>query len=138
MNLGKITLITPPDKIFNSNLSYLLVKPSSYVQQQFQEILSHAIDNLNVFIFDEMAHDIDWLLSVSLQVDLVIIDVDNCDLVTQKFITFMLAQPNVYYITKDETTPYNLISKNRIYNLDLIVEQLKNQEEDDDDDISED
>lgn len=139
MNLGKITLITPPDKIFNSNLSYLLVKPSNYVQQQFQEILSHADDDLNVFVFDEMAHDITWLLSVALQVDIVIIDVDNCDSVTQKFITFMLAQPNVYYITKDETTPYNIISKNRIYNLDLIVDQIRDQEEDEeeDDDVSE-
>ena len=51
----------------------------------------------------------------------------------------MIAQPNnVYYITNDETTPYNLISKNRIYNLDIIVERLKNeQEEDDEDDAQE-
>jgi hypothetical protein len=50
----------------------------------------------------------------------------------------MLAQPNVHYITTDETTPYNLISKNRIYNLDWIIDQLKNEEpEEDDDDIQE-
>lgn len=139
MNLGKITLITPPDKLFNLNLSYLLVKPSNYVKEQFQTILSHSIDDLNVFIFDVEDTDISWVLSVAHQVDVVIIDIDNCDPVTQKFITFMLAQSNVHYITKDETTPYGLISKNRIYNLDWIVEQIKNEddEEDDDDDISE-
>lgn len=137
MNLGKITVITPPDKLFNSNLSYLLVKPSNYVKEQFQTILSQSIDDLNIYIFDAEDHDIGWLLSTAHQVDCIIVDVDNCDNITQKFITLLLTQPSTYYITKDETTPYNLISKNRIYNLDLIVEQLKQQEDEEDDDTSE-
>jgi hypothetical protein len=115
------------------NLSYLLIKPSNHIKQQFQTILSQSIDDLNVFIYDTEDMDTSWLLSVAIQVDCVIIDIDNCDPVTQKFVTFILAQPNVHYITSDETTPYNLISKNRIYNLDLIVEQLKNQEDNEDD-----
>lgn len=133
MNLGKITLITPPDKLFNMNLSYLLVKPSNFVKEQFQTILSASVDDLNVFIFDNDDIDISWLLSIAIQVDCVIVDIDNCDPITQKFVTFMLAQPNAHYITADDTTPYKLISKNRIYDLDWIVEQLKNQEEDNDD-----
>jgi hypothetical protein len=133
MNLGNITLITPPDKLFNLNLSYLLVKPSNHVKEQFQTILSQSIDDLNVFIYDTEDTDTGWLLSVAQQSDVTIIDIDNCDLITQKFITFMLAQPNTHYITNDELTPYGLISKNRIYNLDWIVEQMSNQEEDDDD-----
>ena len=79
MNLGKITVITPPDKLFNSTLSYLLVKPSKLVKEQFQTILSRSIDDLNVFIFDTEDQDIDWLLSVAQQADCVIIDIDNCD-----------------------------------------------------------
>lgn len=137
MNLGNITLITPPDKLFNLNLSYLLVKPSSVVKEQLKTILTASIDDINVFIFDTEDTDIGWLLSVAQQADVVIIDIDNCDPITQKFITFMLAQPNSHYITNDELTPYNLISKNRIYNLDWVVEQiLDNNEEDDDDDAS--
>lgn len=133
MSLGHITLITPPDKLFNSNLSYLLVKPSLYVKEQFQTILSHCMDDLNVFIYDNQDMDMGWLLSVAQGAHVTIIDVDNCDPITQKFITFMLAQPNAYYITKDETTPYNLISKNRIYNLDWIVEQFDDGDDDEDD-----
>lgn len=136
MNLGNITLITPPDKLFNLNLSYLLVKPSTHIKQQFQTILSKSTDDLNVFIYDIEDLDTGWMLSVAQQVDITIIDVDNCDSITQKFITFMLAAPNTHYITNDELTPYGLISKNRIYNLDWIVEQLSNQEEEDDDDLS--
>jgi hypothetical protein len=137
MNLGKITLITPPDKLFNMNMGYLLVKPSNHIKQQFQTILSQSIDDLNVFIYDTEDIDTSWLLSVAIQVDCVIIDIDNCDSITQKFVTFMLAQPNAYYITSDEITPYKLISKNRIYNLDWIVEQIENQEEEDDNDSQE-
>lgn len=132
MNLGKITIITPPDKLFNLTTSYLLVKPSNSIKQQFQTILSKSIDDLNIFIYDEQETDLSWMLSVAQQVDAIIIDVDNCDPTTKSFVTFLLAQPNAYYITKDETTPYNLISKNRIWDLDSIVEQFEDNEEDDD------
>jgi hypothetical protein len=131
MSLGKINLITPPDKLFNDTESYLLVKPSQYVKEQFQTLLSYSFEDINVFILDETDHDIEWMLSVATHVDYVIIDVDNCDLTTQKFITFMLAQPNAHYLTSDEITPYKLISRNRIYNLDWI-KQLKDQLEGDD------
>ena len=132
MNLGKITVITPPDKLFNLTLSYLLVKPSAHVKQQFHTILSQSIDDLNVFIYDQEETDVSWLLSVAHQADIVIVDIDNCDPTTKQFVTFMLAQPNAHYITNDEITPYNLISKNRIYNLDWIAEQLKDEEDLDD------
>lgn len=137
MNLGKITLITPPDKLFNMNISYLLIKPNNHIKQQFQTILSQSLDDLNVFIFDDQDTDIGWLLSICQQVDCVIVDIDNCDPITKQFSTFIIAQPNAYYITKDDITPFNLISKNRIYNLDWIVEEIKSHQEDDDSDIQE-
>ena len=137
MNLGKITVITPPDKLFNLTLSYLLVKPSIHVKQQFQTILSQSIDDLNVFIYDQDDTDVSWLLSVAQQADVVIIDVDNCDPTTKQFITFMIAQPNAHYITSDEITPYNLISKNRIYSLDSIVERLSEEDDEEDNDTDE-
>jgi hypothetical protein len=132
MNLGKITVITPPDKLFNLTLGYLLVKPSVTTKQQFQTILSKSIDDVNVFIYDQEESDISWLLGVAHQADVVIIDIDNCDIITKQFVSFMIAQPNAHYITNDEITPYNLISKNRIYNLDQLVEQLQDDEEEDD------
>jgi hypothetical protein len=136
MNLGKINLITPPDKLFNLNLSYLLVKPSVNVKKQFQTILSHNIEELNVFIYDDNETDISWLLSVSQQADITVIDIDNCDPTTKLFITFLLAQPNTHYITNDELTPYGLISKNRIWNLDAVVAAFTGEEDDDEEDDS--
>lgn len=137
MHLGKINLITPPDKLFNDTESYLLVKPSQYVKEQFQTLLSYSINDINVFILDETDHDIEWMLSVSTHVDVIIIDIDNCDPMTRLFVTFMLAQPYAYYLTSDETTPYKLISRNRIYDLEWIKqlnqgEEEEEEEEDDD------
>jgi hypothetical protein len=86
-----------------------------------------------VFIFDQEEHDIGWLLSIAQQVDVVILDIDNCDPITRSFASFLLAQPNTHYITNDEITPYNLISKNRIWDLDWIADQLKDEEDELDD-----
>ena len=129
MNLGKINLITPPDKLFNQNINYLVIKPSTETKIQFQQILSQLIDDINIFIFDEKELDLDWMLSVSHQCDAVIIDVDNCDPITKNFVSYLLSMPHCHYITTDEITPWNLISKNRIYNLDILI-----QEDDEEDD----
>lgn len=131
MNLGKVTVITPPDKFFNLDVGYLLVKPSTSVLENFQTIISDAEEDINVFIYDTDEVDIDWLLSVMHQVAVIVIDIDNCDPITKTFITFMLTHPNAYYITNDEITPYYLISKNRIFDLDWIVEQLNDEEDND-------
>ena len=115
----------------------MLVKPSLTVTQQFQTLLSQTDEDINVFIYDSCEVNIDWLLSVSCQADIVIIDVDNCDDITKQFITFMLSRPNVYYITNNELIPYELISKNRIYDLEGIIERTIQEEDDDDSDSSE-
>ena len=133
MNLGKINLITPPDKLFNINLSYLLVYPSKIIKTQFQQILAKLDEDVNVFMLEEET-DIEWLLSVGQTVDLVVIDIDRCDPKTKNFISFLLANPNVYYITEDNDTPWGLISRNRITDLNWIIEQLDARPDQDDDD----
>lgn len=138
MNFGKINLITPPDKLFNLNPGYFLIKPSTKVKMQFQQILSKIEDDINVYIFDSDETNIEWMLSVSQQADFIIIDIDNCDNITKQFVSFLLAQPNTHYLTNDEITPWHLISRNRIYNLDWITETLTRDEDQEEDDESKD
>jgi hypothetical protein len=133
MNLGKINLITPPDRLFNINLSYLLVYPSKTTKTQFQQIIERLDEDVNVFMLEEET-DIEWLLSVGQTVDLVVIDIDRCDPVTKNFVSFLLANPNVYYLTEDTTVPWGLISRNRITDLNWILEHLDAQSDDNDDD----
>ena len=135
MNLGRINLITPPDSLFNTNVSYLLVKPSTKVKMQFQTLLSSCPDDINVYIYDTDEADVAWMLNAANNSDFIIIDIDNCDNITKNFVSILLSQPNTYYMTNDEITPWGLISRNRIFNLDWILEILKssdNEEEDDD------
>jgi hypothetical protein len=132
MNLGRVTVITPPDKFFNLDISYLLVKPTQGVIENFHAILGQSEEDITVFIYDTDEADIEWLLSVAYQVAVIIIDVDNCDPITKSFVAFMLTHPHAYYITNDELTPYHLITKNRIFDLDWIAEQIKNDEDIDD------
>ena len=132
MNLGKITLISPPDRLYNMNVSYLLISPSTHVKQQFQTILRTGFDDVNVFIYEQDETEVSWMLSTAFQVDVIIIDVDNCSATTRQFISFILAQPNSYYITSNEGIPYDLISNNRIYNLDWLADQIRADEAEDD------
>ncbi len=65
--------------------------------------------------------------------DFVIVDIDNCDSHTKLFIALILTQPNAHYLTSDEITPWHLISKKRIYNLDWINEILDKEDDEDED-----
>lgn len=134
MNLGKINLITPPDKLYNSNPTYFLIKPSTKIKMQFQTLLSQIDDELNVYVYDDNETDIDWMLSVAQMSDFVIIDIDNCDPMTKLFVSVLLTQPNAYYLTTDEITPYKLLNRNRIYNLDWINEVLSDNGDEEEDD----
>lgn len=133
MNLGKINLITPPDKLYNSNISYLLVKPSTKVKLQFQNMLTEIDEDINVYVFDDAEDDIDWMLGVAQIATFVIVDIDNCDPLTKLFVSVLLTQPNTHYITSDEITPYKLISRNRIYNFDWLNEVLNSTGDDEED-----
>lgn len=124
MTLGKINLITPPDSLFNANPGYLLVKPSTKLKVQFQTILSAIPDEINVYIYDTDEVDIAWMLNAANNSDFIIIDIDNCDPITKNFVSVLLSTPSSFYLTSDEVTPWGLISRNRIYNLDWLIEAL--------------
>jgi len=132
MNLGKINLITPPDVLINLADSFLLIKPSLTVKQQFQSILSQLDSDVNVFLFDENDHDIEWMLSVAQQVDTIVVDLDNCDPLTKQFATVIMIQPNTYYFTNDMVTPYKLINRNRIYDFNWVRPETEDEEESED------
>jgi hypothetical protein len=137
MNLGKINVITPPDKLFNKVPSILLVKPSMELKEHFQKQISKVVFEINVYVFDDVESDIDWMLSVNMLADITVIDIDNCDVITKSFATLLLSDPDCYYTTQDEITPYGLISKNRIYNLENIPFFMEIEEIDEDEDEEE-
>jgi hypothetical protein len=116
--------------LFNSNIGYLLIKPSNKLKQQFQTILSVISEEINVYVYDTEEIDIAWMLNAANNTDIIIIDIDNCDSITKNFVSVLLANANAFYMTEDEITPWGLLSKNRIYNLDWLVEQINQAKQD--------
>jgi len=127
---NKINLITPPDKLFNSVSNFLLIKPSTTIKIEFQKMLAQVDEEVNVYLY-EGEQNIEWLLEIIHRADICIIDIDNCDSMTKMFVSYMLALPGVFYFTNDETTPYGLLNKNRIYDLKWMISVEDEEEEED-------
>lgn len=118
----KLTLITPPDKIFNQSTSCLLIYPSDDVRQQAQAILVNSEGHQNIYIYnvDDENIDVDWLLSVSKMSDVVILDYDNCPEHVRYLAAYIVSLPQTYWLTSEDRMFYNKLSPNRIYGLDAI------------------
>lgn len=128
MTMTKINIITTPDVIHNKSLSFLLVQPSSNVRDQFQNLLEKFDQPLNIYLYDPQTDEertYDWLLNVTKFVDYTILDIDNLDSIERNLASYIVSLPNTFYLTNDEFTPYNILSVNRIYNLDWLYEKLK-------------
>jgi hypothetical protein len=56
-------------------------------------------------------------------------DVDNCDTATRAFTSHIIAQPCTFYLTNDGLTPYNIISKNRVFDVSWLENILRGNNE---------
>jgi hypothetical protein len=124
--MGDINLITAPDRLFNNSLSFLLLYPGTSVKEQFNNLLANSDQPFNVYLYDHDsdAHEIDWLLSTHKLVDFTIIDVDNCPHEVRELVSYFIADPKTYWLTKAEQMFYNKISNKRIYNLDYFANKI--------------
>lgn len=122
MSVDKITLITPPDKVFNQNHSCLLIYPSDSIRKQAQDILSlkNGFQNIYLYSVDDENINIDWLLSVAKMSNIVILDYDNCPEHVRHLASYIISLPHTYWLTSDDKWCYNKLSPNRIYGLDAI------------------
>ena len=123
MNDPVLNLITPPDKLFNNNKSYLLMNPSDIVKEQFNEMAKQLGENLNVYLFDAETPDVGWLLDIVNQVDTIILDIDNTRNEYQWLIGYLLSFDKTFYLTKAEEMSYNVINTRRIYDVRQIAEE---------------
>ena len=129
--MTKINIITPPDILHNQNKSFLLIYPSTEVRNDFQKYLEQANDSLNVYLYDPQDDEIDiaWLLALAKICETVILDLDNMADIEKKFASYLISLPNVFYLTKDDVTPYNKSSLNRKYDLNWLLETDEGQNE---------
>jgi hypothetical protein len=116
--MNEVTVITPPDVLYNDVLSILVIHPRDELKTTLNNVLMNSLESVNLFFYDLKAdHDIEWLLLQVKRCNVVILDLDNTEPFAYEFASYIIAQPNSFYLTSDNITPYNLISKNRIYDL---------------------
>jgi hypothetical protein len=126
--MTSINVITPPDVLHNKASSFLLVQPSKDIREQFQKLIEHFQIPLNVYLYDPQTQeesDIPWLLNIARLSDYTIVDIDNMSVIEKNFTSYLVSLPNTFYLTNDNITPYNMVSVNRIYNLDWLYENLQ-------------
>lgn len=126
--MTKINVITPPDVLHNQAASFFLICPNAQLRAQFQKILENLQITCNIYLYDPQTEDernYDWLLNIAKMADYVIINLDDMPVVERNLSSFLISLPNSFYLTNDEVTPYNMLSVNRIYDLDWLYTKLK-------------
>ena len=122
--MNDINLITYPDKLFSDSLHLLLINPSNDLKNSLQkDFLKDANCNINCYLFENIkptAAEIDWLLSVFHKSNITIIDVDNTAPWARELLSYMIAKPKTYWLTNNHNSVYNILSNNRVYNLDFL------------------
>jgi hypothetical protein len=123
--MSNITLITPTDKLYTSELSLLLVYPSSKIKEQLQVILSEIDCSIHIYLYElEDMHEVEWLFDVQGLCDFTVIDIDNCEPSIRDLVSFMISKDSTYWLTNGTGTYYNVISKNRIFDLDFLKSKI--------------
>lgn len=116
-----VNLITPPDKLLNNNLSFLLINPSVEVKEQFNDMLKDLDGKtINLYLW-ESEGDVSWLLDIAQSVDYVIIDIDNTKEM-QWVIGYLLSFDKTFYLTNQGEMQYNILNINRVYDIRQIAE----------------
>lgn len=126
--MSNISIITSPDILHTQVTSFLLVQPSNEIRHQFQNLIKDFEIPIHVYLYDpqrEEERDYAWLLAVSKIVTYTVLDIDNLSVIEKNLASYFVSLPNTFYLTKDEFTPYNKLSINRIYNLDWLYDKLK-------------
>ena len=123
--MSEITLVTPPDRLYTQEYTFLLIYPSAIIKEQFQSLLSTISTNVIVYLYElETEHEVEWLLDTFNQADTVILDIDNCNATIRSLSSYLIAKNKTYWLTNGDNPIYNILSKNRIFNLDFLESKL--------------
>lgn len=122
-----INVITPPDVLHNQAKSILAIQPSEETRLKLQKAIADLDQPLNLYLYDASitGNNISWMLNIARLSDYIIIDLDKMNRDERQFASYLISLPQSFYLTNDEVTPYNLLSANKIYDLDWLGIKLK-------------
>jgi hypothetical protein len=122
--MSRINLITAPDRLYNANISILLINPSETVKADFNRAILNLDKEINLYLYETtQINDYDWLVTVSNTVDYIVLDITNSN---KEFwlLGYILSLPQTHYLSSSNETPYHLLNNNRIYDFSTLMEKL--------------
>lgn len=128
--MSEITVITPPDFLANNNFKLMLINPGTEIRQSFNNLLVKINMSIDVYLYEDFeSTNLEWVLQNVESSDIVIVDIDNCGPILKNLISYIISKSKTFYLTNDEVTPYNIISNNRIYDLDWLDTYIRGLDE---------
>jgi hypothetical protein len=132
--MPKLNLITQPDKLFNGNISVLMINPRTSVKEEFNKKALMFKKDINLYMFEvsdpDEQQDIKWLIEIVNTVDIIVLDV-NGTFKDRWLLGYILNKSNCYFFYDgSDAFAYNLINNNKIYDLEFLpskIEELENQ-----------
>jgi uncharacterized pyridoxamine 5'-phosphate oxidase family protein len=121
--MSDLKIITPPDILHTNEFSFLLIHPTKIVKEQFQNLISEFNVPFHVYLYEE-DNNPEWLLTIFKNVDITILDIDNCPPKVRNLTSFFLSKDKTFWLTKSTDSYYNIISRNQIYDLDYLTNIL--------------
>lgn len=120
--MERVVIVTPPDKVYSDIFKILLIYPDQFIKTQIKEYVKNKEEDTLLYFYDEniQNHNYEWLLSTVQQSDIVILSIDELPIELKDLTSYFLSKNNVYWLTRGENPIYNLLSVNRIYNLDFL------------------
>ena len=120
----EITVITPPDRLYDDSIKILLIYPNDQLKNLLSEYLKTINTNITVYLYEEVEHDEKWLLSCIDQSNLIFYDLNNATSQVRSIDGYILTKSNTYWLTSGENPFYNLISKKRIFNYNQFIDKI--------------
>lgn len=113
--------------LHNQAKSILAIQPSEETRLKLQSVIADLDQPLNLYLYDATitGNNISWMLNIARLSDYIIIDLDKMNRDERQFASYLISLPQSFYLTNDEITPYNLLSANKIYDLDWLGIKLK-------------
>ena len=89
--MPKVNLITPPDQMYNQNISILLIDPKDDIKNDFNNVLKTNTNDINLYLWETQIdhNDYKWLIQVINSVDKIIIDLQHPS-VSKEFVQLLL------------------------------------------------
>jgi len=120
--MNQITIITPPDKLYNQGIDILLIYPARDIKNDIQALLFKTEAPINLYVYEDNKNEpyINWLFDIHRMCKLCIIDFDILPHELKCIESFFISFKNTYYRTAGENILFSKISPNRFYSINDI------------------